>query len=257
MSKSESINKFMSGKKKVGASVFLPIIAVIVNSFVADPAAAKNIMELVGQYLPSLIVMVSGWFFTANEAAVDKERAKAETAKAQVQPAPPPAPPPVPPVKPKRINFKAFAGEVQERVDKDKDDRPTGISLYYAVISEGKQWEVEILDDVWEYAQLVTDAAKRKFEATNRFDIDDPDLAKILRTIGKCPYSSVEAFCAYEGNRTALLDVRDARRHKDAVWRLIETDATGYWRTAYDTTLYGIFELAPFLISQIEAQRQV
>lgn len=252
MNQESKINKVMSGKKKITASLFLPIIAVVVNTFVVNPETAKTLNDLVAMYLPTLFVMVSGWFYTVNEASVDRERAKVKTEvektkQLEIQKAELPLLP-----KPKTINFKAFTEEVLERVETDEMGRPKGISLYSAIIDEGKQWEVELLQDVWEYAQLVVDAAEKKFEAIHGFDINAPDLQEILRTIGKCPYSTVDAFCAYEGNRVALTDVRNARRDRDATYNLIELDSTNYWKSNYDTTLYGIFTSARRLVANIK-----
>lgn len=98
------------------------------------------------------------------------------------------------------------------------------------------------------------DAADRKFEEIHGFNVNDPDLPRILREVGKCPYSTVEAYCAYEGNRVALKDVRNARQYRDSVFELIELDSTGYWQTNYDTTLYGILESARRLVTNIKTR---
>jgi len=254
MNQESKINKAMSGKKKITASLFLPIVAAIVNTFVVDPETAETLNDLVAMYLPTLIVMLSGWFYTVNEASVDRERAKVKTEaertkQIELQKVELPLLP-----KPKPVNFKAFLEEVLERVETDEMGRPKGTSLYSAIIGEGKQREVELLSDVWDYAQLVMDAAEKKFEEIHGFDINAPNLQEILRTTGKCPYSSVDAFCAYEGNRIALLDVRNARRDKNATFELIELDSTNYWKQNYDTTLWGIFRSARRLVDNIKTK---
>jgi len=76
MTTGEKINKFMSGKKKITASLIIPILIAIINTFVSDPETAETLRELVTMYIPTLVAIIAGWFYTANEAAVDKERAK-------------------------------------------------------------------------------------------------------------------------------------------------------------------------------------
>jgi len=252
MNDQSKFNNFMSGKKKLTASLFLPIIAAIINTFVVDPETAETLQQLVVMYLPTLVTMAAGWFYTTQEASVDKARAKITVEQEKTKQAEAQAAVMQPAAKPRPINFKAFLQEVDESVEKDEQDRSKAISLYYALIDEGKQQEVEVLDDVWEYVGLVVDAAERKFEEIHGFSITDPDLRAILRKVGKCPYSTVDAYCAYEGNRVALRDVRSAWRDREAVTELVETDAAGYWRTNFDTSLYGLMQGASRLVQRIK-----
>lgn len=155
---------------------------------------------------------------------------------------------PLPAPKLKSINFKQFTNDVLELVEMDEQDRPKGISLYYAVIETGKQWEVEVLKDVSRYAELVVDGAERRFEATHGFRADDPDLGNILRTRGKCVYGSLEAFCDYEGNRTAFIDLESAYSDRAAVFELVALKLPrASW--PFDTSLFGMQTSAEHLVA--------
>lgn len=243
----------LEGKKKFTATVsalVMGFLGLLVTNGVIGTEVASTATQIMAIAMP----LAAAFVYDIMQGLHDRK--KEEVKKIEVEQRfllekgkPPPA---VPPALPKRINFKTFTREVQERLTQDELDRPATIGLYHAIVDEGKQTPVECLEDVWEYAQLVEDAAQKKFAAIHKFRLDDPDLPKILQKIGKCPYSNVDAFCAYEGNRTALRDCRSATRNGVCVWRLIELDTEDSWRTAYDTSLDGLYRLACHLIANLQ-----
>lgn len=244
--------KRIDGQKKFTAilsGVVLSVIGLLVTNGVIGDNVASSITQLGAVALPIL----GTFLYTLVQGSHDKVKIQKDIVEIEKRYLLPPKEVelPAPKLKPKRIDFKAFATRVLGEAEKDKDGRPKATALFYALISEGKQTEVESLLDVWEYGDLMIDASKRKFEELNHFSIDDPNLTQRLRTIGKCPYSTVEAFCTYEGNRTALLDVREANRNLASVAELIQEDFNSYWLTNFDTSLYGLWLDADRLVKNL------
>lgn len=165
---------------------------------------------------------------------------------------PKPETPALPSPTPKLIDFKAFIAEVLDRVDTDDAGRPRQTSLLYALWDEGKQWKVDSLDDVIEYGQLCRDAANGRFEEVVGVVLDDPELMAKLNAQSKCHYSTVDAYCSYEKGRTALRDARRMFRKANDVITLSEVDTIDFWRTYFDTSLYGIFEGSSYLLSRLQ-----
>ena len=67
------MTNILSGKKKIGA--FLVTMAtVLINTFIADPAAAESISALVAQYLPALMALLCGGGYLAVEGTLDVKR---------------------------------------------------------------------------------------------------------------------------------------------------------------------------------------
>lgn len=209
------------------------------------------VIQALGVVTPGIAAGI--YHFKQGKQDVEKEKTKqAEAATAAAIAAPPrPAAPlvaPPPPPKPKRINFKLFTNDVLELVEKDDKGQPKGISLYYAVIQTGRQYELEVLSDLQRYAELVVDGAERRFSDIHGFRADDPDLANILKTKGKCPYSSLEAFCDYEGNRMAFLDLEEAYDDRAAVFELVALNVPrASWH--FDTSLFGMHTSAGHLVA--------
>ena len=247
------MKNFMSGKKKVGM-FFVTAATALINAFIADPAQAETITQLAAQYIPTMLVFAGSIFGVNREAKVDVEREKtrqAETETVRQIESNKAAPVPGPAPQPQRVDFDQFIKDVLEDSEQDIDDKPKAVSLFHALHSRGRKTKAYSLEDVEEYSLLVVDAAERKFEDIHGFRLDAPDLREILRTKGKCPYSTVDAYCMYEGSRKALLDVREAWQNSSSVNRLIELDKNSYWRQNYDTSLYGIFEGAPRLVRNL------
>lgn len=181
------------------------------------------------------------------------DKKKEEIRKVEIEqrfllPEKPAAPLPLP-RRPKKIDFEAFIGKVKARTEIDKSGNVKATSLYHALRDEGDEWDVEYFPDLYEYARLVTDAAERTFEERNGFALNDPDLAAKLRTMGKCPYATVEAYCAYEGDRVSLREVYEAREKERDVYGLGAEDTTGKWRNRLDVSLFGLWNKA-YLIRQ-------
>jgi len=247
--------KAIDGQKKFTATLtgfVMSFLNGLVTTGVMTEEAASPLIQVLAIGLP----IVGAFAYDLIQGSHDKKKEEVRKVEVEqrflIEKKPAEAPPPGP--KPKAINFKEFTNEVLEGVEKDDKGQPKGISLYYAVLSTGRRWELEVLTDLRTYAELVLDAAQHKFEDIHGFTTDDPDLAKILKTVGKCPYSSLEAYCSYEGNQVALIDVENAYRERQAVWDLIALDSGGSWRTAYDTSLFGVYGLAEHIVSILRQQ---
>ena len=244
----------LEGKKKFTTTISAMVVGfiglLVTNGIIGDQVAATA-TQVAAVGLP----LACAFIYDIMQGLHDRKKEEVKKVEVEVEkrflmekekPAPPP-----PARKPNHINFATLTKEVLERVEKDDQQRPKALSLYYALIDEGKETELDSLPDVWEYANLVVDAADRKFEEIHGFSLNDPELTEKLRTVGKCPYSTADAFCAYEGNRVALRDVRNAKRDRDGCWQLVEMDGTDNWRTNFDTSLYGIMTGARRLVSQL------
>ena len=73
------LNNFMTGKKKYSASVILPIIVAAINVFVTNTETANTLVELVQEFLPTIIALVGGAVFTVVEGVNDNSKIKAST----------------------------------------------------------------------------------------------------------------------------------------------------------------------------------
>lgn len=247
--------KALDGQKKFTATLtgfFMSFLNALVTTGVMTEEAASPLIQIIAIGLP----IVGAFAYDVIQGSHDKKKLeieKVEIEKRYLLPEKPEAPAPPPP-KRTRVNFKAFLADVMARTKTDEESRPEATSLYYSLIDEGQHVEVEVLADVWEYGNLVVDAAERKFEELNGFNLRDPNLAEVLRTRGKCPYSNVDAFCAYEGNRTALYDVKNAQNSLNSVRDLITLDTTASWRGYYDPSLKGLLWGAEHLLAVLQQQ---
>ncbi len=69
-----TVNDALSGKKKLIASVGLPIAVGLIQAFVQDPEQAKSLIELVNQYFPTIIALIGGIGFTVVEGINDQKK---------------------------------------------------------------------------------------------------------------------------------------------------------------------------------------
>lgn len=74
---SNAINNFMVGKKKISASVILPIIIAFIQVIMGDNQNASTIIELVQEFAPTLIALVGGISYAVIEGVNDNTRIKA------------------------------------------------------------------------------------------------------------------------------------------------------------------------------------
>jgi len=77
-----ALNNFMVGKKKYSASVILPIIIAIINVFVTNTETANSLVELVQEFLPTIIALVGGVGYAIIEGINDNTKLKTATATA-------------------------------------------------------------------------------------------------------------------------------------------------------------------------------
>lgn len=139
----------LEGKKKFTATLTMGLIGfvgLLVTTGIIGEQTAEPIVQMMSLGLPLALAFV----YDVMQGLHDRK--KEDVAKVIVEQrfllekekiAPPVSLP-----KPKPINFRAFTEEVLERVETDKTGRPKGISLYYAIIGEGKETETQIPQDV-------------------------------------------------------------------------------------------------------------
>ena len=70
------IDRFMTGKKKISAAVWIPIIVSAVTAIFGDTTTASNLIDIVQEYAPAIIALGGGVGYAIIEGINDNARIK-------------------------------------------------------------------------------------------------------------------------------------------------------------------------------------
>jgi len=200
------LDRFMVGKKKYSASVILPIIIAVINTFVADPKAAESLTSLVQEFAPTLIALFGGITYTIIEGMRDKELAK------QMPTAIAPSPPSIvlPPVmvsgvsqSPPSIvapsepfNPTEFSNDLDDRARRTYLE-VNAITRFFAARDKGLQTPCADIQQAVDYTGYLLDLAHKAFEEKFGFSFMESD--QHLADDKTCPYYSLDNMARQKG----------------------------------------------------------
>jgi hypothetical protein len=70
------INRFMTGKKKISTAALIPIVVAGIQMIVGDPEQAETLIEMVQEFLPTIVALVGGLGYAIIEGVNDNTKIK-------------------------------------------------------------------------------------------------------------------------------------------------------------------------------------
>lgn len=273
---SNALNNFMVGKKKISASVFIPIIVAFIQAFFGDTKNATTIIELVQEFAPTLIALVGGIGYTIVEGINDNTRIKTSSGNGStagvlmtgvpgangITPSPIGQPGiTIPEIAP-AWDMAAFDKKVKEKAPSTYGVSTPSTELYQA-LTTGQTEPCQYIEHAvayWDYATMKADARFADVwgysfrEAAEK--VSEPGCPKSPASCGSFSNLKHKALNMGEGFYTSYLDYDRISEKSRNVQVLAEYARRGFdWKGKLPTiyqSLYYVGEMASSLLVTIK-----